>query len=479
MLFNSTIFVLFFVVVFIIYWFLLGGKLKEQNVFLLIASYIFYGCWDYRFLLIILLSTITDYFIGNLIYQREDLRAKARLLTISLFVNLGALFVFKYFNFFSESFAAFFLRFGLEVDALTLNLVLPVGISFYTFQTLSYTIDIYKGKLKPTRDFVAFAAFVSFFPQLVAGPIEKAKDLLPQFLKDRKFNPKLAVKGLEQSLWGLFKKVVIADNCAPIVNQIFSSYDTQPSSVLILGLVLFAFQIYGDFSGYSDMAIGTAKLLGFNLSINFKYPFFSTSMSDMWRRWHISLSTWTGEYIFMPLSAWKKHWKRKGVVFALMATFLILGIWHGANWTFVAFGLLHGTIVSVEYVFKKQTNLLGQFLGSKRLMSASGWFITMSLWLVGMCFFRSIDIASANAYLHNIFVGPYFDGIPIYFRTYKFLFAFLFILFACEWYNRKAEFGLDLSKFKSKPVRWGVYYALIFVMLRYSGQQQDFIYFQF
>ena len=479
MLFNSLTFSIFFLIVFFLYWFALKERLKLQNLFLLLASYVFYGWWDWRFLSLIILSSFLDYFLGLNIHQSEDSVKRKRLLYVSLFVNLGMLGVFKYFNFFSESFSDLLGLVGLHADPFTLNFILPVGISFYTFQTLSYTIDIYKKQLKPTNDIVQFFAFVSFFPQLVAGPIERARHLLPQFAVQRVFNYDKAVNGLRQILWGFFKKVVIADNCAPIVNTIFDNYETQPGSMLILGVVLFAFQIYGDFSGYSDIAIGTAKLLGFNLSKNFDFPYFSTSMAEMWRRWHMSLSTWTGEYIFLPISKNRKTWGRKGVVYALMCTFLILGIWHGANWTFVVFGLLHGSIVAFEYFFKKQLKQKDRFLKNKTLINLTGWATTILFWLLGMLFFRATNVGQGFAYLGNIFSNQFLPESMSIFLIYRFIFFFIPFLMLIEWFQRKRDFGLAIGHWKLAPLRWGLYYGLILIMLRYAGGQQSFIYFQF
>lgn len=479
MLFNSSTFLIFFVLVFFVYWFFLSKKTGIQNLFLLVSSYIFYGFWDWRFLILIFISSISDFYLGNRIFKAVDKKSKKLLLGISVFVNLGLLFTFKYFNFFIDSLAQLGGLLGLSFEPFLLNLILPIGISFYTFQTLSYVIDIYRGQLKPTADLSSFLAFVSFFPQLVAGPIEKARDLLPQFQIQRKFEADKAKDGLRQILFGIFKKVVIADNCAPFVNSIFENYETLPSVVLIFGLILFSFQIYGDFSGYSDIAIGTAKLLGFKLSKNFDFPFFSRSMTELWRRWHISLSTWTGEYIFLPLSKMSKKSGRIGVVLALFCTFLILGIWHGANWTFVFFGLLHGCIVSAEYYFKKYINLKNKFVNIEFLNYFTGWFVTMSLWLLGMLLFRSANISEAYGYFISIFSNSLMPNSISFFGKYIFLVFFITILLSFDFLNKKRQFGLDIGHWKLAPMKWSVYYIFIFFILRYSGNQQDFIYFQF
>ncbi|GGZ53541.1 O-acyltransferase [Mesonia mobilis] len=338
MLFNSLDFAIFLPIVFALYW-LLQKQLKLQNLLIAIASYIFYGMWDWRFLFLILFSTIVDYTMGILI-ERENQQTKRKLfLWVSILVNLGFLGYFKYSNFFLENFVGAFQFFGQDLNFRGLDIVLPVGISFYTFQTLSYTIDVYRKKLAPTKDFIAFTAFVSFFPQLVAGPIERATHLLPQFYKKRQFDYDLAVNGMRQILWGLFKKVVIADNCAQFVNQIFNNYEDYSGSTLVLGAVFFTFQIYGDFSGYSDIAIGTSRLFGFDLMRNFAYPYFSRDIAEFWRRWHISLSTWFRDYLYIPLGG-----SRGGMWMKVRNTFIIFlvsGFWHGANWTFIVWGGLN------------------------------------------------------------------------------------------------------------------------------------------
>jgi len=318
MLFNSIDFAIFLPIVFCLYWFVTNKNLKLQNFLIVIASYTFYGWWDWRFLSLIIFSTIVDYSIGILLAKEEKVLNRKILLWTSIFINLGFLGFFKYYNFFLDNFISAFLFFGMEINTNSLNIILPVGISFYTFQTLSYTIDVYKRKLEPTKDFIAFSAFVSFFPQLVAGPIERATNLLPQFYKTRRFDYSKAVDGMRQILWGLFKKIVIADNCAQYANEIFNNYTDYGGTSLILGALFFAFQIYGDFSGYSDIAIGTSRLFGFNLKQNFAFPYFSRDIAEFWRRWHISLSTWFRDYLYIPLGG-----SRGGIWMKVRNTFII------------------------------------------------------------------------------------------------------------------------------------------------------------
>jgi alginate O-acetyltransferase complex protein AlgI len=340
MLFNSIDFAIFLPIVFLLYWFVVNKNLKLQNLLIVIASYLFYGWWDWRFLSLILFSTLIDYSVGRKLLNEGNITKRKILLWVSILVNLGFLGFFKYYNFFLDNFIMAFSFFGTPINAQGLNIILPVGISFYTFQTLSYTIDVYKRKLEPTKDFIAFTAFVSFFPQLVAGPIERATNLLPQFYKNRRFEYDKAVDGLRQILWGLFKKVVIADNCAQYANQIFNdTSDYYSGSTLVLGAIFFTFQIYGDFSGYSDIAIGTSRLFGFNLKQNFSFPYFSRDIAEFWRRWHISLSTWFRDYLYIPLGG-----SRGGNWIKIRNTFIIFilsGFWHGANWTFIVWGGLN------------------------------------------------------------------------------------------------------------------------------------------
>ena len=339
MLFNSLEFLLFLPTVFVLYWFVFKNQLRAQNILLLVASYVFYGWWDWRFLSLIIASTFLDYFVALALQKNDSSLKRKYLLGLSLLGNLGMLGFFKYYNFFVESWVEAWANLGITMEVSTLKIILPVGISFYTFQTLSYTIDVYRKEMQPTKNFIDFAAFVTFFPQLVAGPIERASHLLPQFYKKRLFSYDLAVSGIHLILWGLFKKVVIADSCAIYVNEIFGNYDKLDSLTLLLGSVYFAFQIYGDFSGYSDMAIGFARLFGFNLMLNFNYPYFSRDIAEFWRRWHISLSTWFRDYIYIPLGG-----SQVGLWFQVRNTFIIFlvsGFWHGANWTFLVWGFLN------------------------------------------------------------------------------------------------------------------------------------------
>ncbi|NNJ55904.1 MAG: MBOAT family protein, partial [Bacteroidia bacterium] len=416
MLFNSLDFGVFLLINFIVYWFVFRKNLRLQNFQIVVASYVFYGWWDWRFLSLIAFSTLTDYFIGNLLSTLKAKRSRRILVLISLFINLGLLGFFKYYNFFLGSFIDAFSFFGYQIKANSLNIVLPVGISFYTFQTLSYTIDVYRNKLAPTKDLIAFSAFVSFFPQLVAGPIERATNLLPQFFSTRKFNYKDAVNGMRQILWGLFKKVVIADNCAKFANEIFNNSEMYSGSTLIIGGVFFAFQIYGDFSGYSDIAIGTSRLFGFKLKRNFAFPYFSRDIAEFWRRWHISLSTWFRDYLYIPLGGSKGGTGSK--IRNTFVIFVVSGFWHGANWTFIVWGLLNALYFIPLLLRNKNRRNLDivaierKFPNIKELLNISSTFLLTTLaWI----FFRADTVTHAVNMLSGIFSKSLFT-IP-YFKN--------------------------------------------------------------
>jgi len=474
MVFNSFEFALFFPVVFFLYWFRFQKNLKAQNLFLLLASYFFYGWWDWRFLSLIFFSSLVDYLLGLEIHRTQEEKRRKLLVALSLTTNLGLLAVFKYFNFFVGSFVELFEMMGIHLQSRTLHIILPVGISFYTFQTLSYTIDIYRRNLEPTRDPIAFFAFVSFFPQLVAGPIERAKDLLPQFLRPREFSHTLAVDGLRQILWGLFKKVVIADNVGLLVNEIFADAPHLSGVELWWGAVLFAVQIYGDFSGYSDIAIGTAKLLGFRLSLNFDYPYFSKNVTEFWRRWHISLSTWFRDYLFTPLALHWRNWETRGVVLALLLTFGLIGLWHGANWNFVIFGLLHGVILAYELLSKKRRKRWRKAF-STALYDGASMGLTFLVWCWTLVFFRASDLDQATTYVAGMGNLSMPQNFHLFAPEVIFLVA---VLFAVDFLFQKKDHPFDLG-FLPRPARWGLYLIMGFTVLNYLHYKQEFIYFQF
>ena len=478
MLFNSLEFGIFLPIVFLLYWFVFQNSLKWQNILVLAASYFFYGWWDWRFLFLIIFSSTLDFFIGQKIYVAEG-QNKKYLLWVSLVFNLGLLCLFKYFNFFLDSFVDAFSLFGMTVNKWSLNIILPVGISFYTFQTLSYTIDIYRGNLKPSKDFISFFAFVSFFPQLVAGPIERASNLLPQFELKRNFDYDLSIHGLRQILWGLFKKVVIADSCAIHVERTFAGLEEVSSVILLIGAFLFCIQVYADFSGYSDIAIGTAKLFGFTLMTNFKTPYFSTSWGEFWKRWHISLSSWILDYVYNPIALNKRHWGIYGIVFGLMITFILNGLWHGSNYTFIVFGFILGLYISLEFILKRPRKKLKKWVG-KKAFKFLGWFSTMALWIFALVFFRAETLSQAFAYIGNIFTSTIPTSMSLLWG-YKVLAIWISILFFCDYIYRNSAYEFDISNLKFRPLRFGIYFSMIALIFRYSsmGSDQQFIYFQF
>lgn len=474
MLFNSLAFAGFLPTVFAIYW-LLNQRLRSQNLFLLLASYFFYGWWDWRFLLLILFSSLVDYGVGRGLGAESRLLRRRVLLALSLTANLGLLGFFKYFNFFADSFADLLSLVGYEASWVTLRIVLPVGISFYTFQTLSYTIDVYRGKLAPTRDLVAFLTYVSFFPQLVAGPIERATALLPQVLSPRRFDEDQAADGLRQILWGLFKKVVVADNCGVVADDIFANYTSYSSASLLLGGFFFAMQIYGDFSGYSDVAIGTARLFGFRLMRNFAYPYFSRDIAEFWRRWHISLSSWFRDYVYIPLGG-----SRGGKLQALrniVIIFLVSGFWHGANWTFLAWGALNAAYFIPLFLGGSHRDNVdvvaqGRLLPSIRELLQVGitFFVTVVAWV----FFRAPSVTGAFDYLARLVTAPPLH--PLRLSTVALVFAL--VMLGWEWVQREREHGFSLGGFP-RWVRWALYVSTILMIIDHGGAQRAFIYFQF
>ena len=476
--FNSIDFAIFLPVVFFLYWFVAHKNLKFQNFLLVIASYFFYAWWDWRFLSLIVFSTLVDYVVGVLLSKEENGSKRKVLLWISIIVNLGFLGFFKYYNFFLENFVSAFSLFGSELKVSSLQLILPIGISFYTFQTLSYTIDVYKRKLEPTKDIIAFSAFVSFFPQLVAGPIERASNLLPQFYTKRKFDNALASDGMRQILWGLVKKIVIADNCARYADIIFKNSADYGGSTLFLGAIFFTFQIYADFSGYSDIAIGTARLFGFNLKQNFAFPYFSRDIAEFWRRWHISLSTWFRDYLYIPLGGSRGSTMMK--IRNIFIIFIVSGFWHGANWTFIIWGALNAIYFLPLLLLKKNrinrdTVAQDRYLPS--LKEVAQMALTFILVVFSWIFFRAVSITHAHSYLTEIFSKSFFSMPEIVPKT---LFILLFVFFILEWMGRKQKYALGALEHKWKlPFRWSIYVILFFSIFIFSSYKSQFIYFQF
>ena len=479
MFFNSLDFAVFLPIVFILYWFVTNRDLRLQNALIVIASYVFYGWWDWRFLSLIIFSSIVDYTIGRLLARESRTPRRKLYLWISILVNLGFLGFFKYYNFFIDNFVQAFSFFGAPIQAHTLDIILPVGISFYTFQTLSYTIDVYKKKLEPTQDLISFLAFVSFFPQLVAGPIERATHLLPQFYKKREFYYSKAVDGCRQILWGLFKKVVIADQCAQYANEIFNNSTTYSGSTLVMGALFFTFQIYGDFSGYSDIAIGTSRLFGFDLKQNFATPYFSRDIAEFWRRWHISLSTWFRDYLYIPLGGSRGGtWMQVRNIFII---FLVSGFWHGANWTFIIWGLLNAIYFLPLLLTKRNRSHLNVVAGMSTLPSLRegvSILITFSLTVFAWIFFRANSLSHASEYIEEIFSNSLFT-LPEVRPSDLILTVILFIL--VEWLGRRDAFAIEKILLKRRPLlRWATYLFIFALILIYSNEStQEFIYFQF
>ena len=495
MLFNSIEFAVFLPIVFFLYWFCAAKSLKAQNLLIVVSSYVFYGWWDWRFLSLIFISTLEDYFAAMMIHGTSDERKRKMWLYASVLVNVWILVFFKYCNFFIDNFAAAVTLFGVKPNISSLNIILPVGISFYTFQTMSYTIDVYKRKMEPTKDFVSFAAFVSFFPQLVAGPIERAVNLLPQFYNKRAFDYKKAVDGMRQILWGLFKKIAVADNCAAYVNWVFGAvagnyenpaYDmvTGSAVTLLFGAVFFAFQIYCDFSGYSDIAIGTARLFGFNLTRNFNYPYFSRDIAEFWRRWHISLTTWFRDYIYIPLGGGRVS--KAKIVRNIFIVFLLSGFWHGANWTFILWGAFHAACFLPLILLGKNRKHTDTAADGKLLPSVKEIFqmgATFLLALIGWVFFRAENIGQAFEYLGGMADKSLFSPCLLYKKTEALVTSALIIcMLAVEWVGRKDKFGLEKLGITWRPIfRYAMYYAVMLLTIYFAGseQKQAFIYFQF
>jgi len=474
MLFNSSDFLIFLPAVFIFYWFICQRNLKMQNLFILISSYIFYGWWDWRFLSLIAFSTLVDYIVGIKIHHTVSNQKRRYLLWISMLVNLGMLGFFKYFNFFVDSWVDLLHQLGYEAThPWTLHIILPVGISFYTFQTMSYSLDVYRGQIEPTKDFISFATFVSFFPQLVAGPIERASNLLPQILRPRKFEYEKAIQGTRLIIWGMFKKVFIADSLAPEVNQIFANYDQLNGGVLLLGAVYFGFQIYCDFSGYSDIAIGTAKLFGIDLMSNFKFPYFSRNIGEFWRRWHISLSTWFRDYLYIPLGGSKTS--SINSLRNIFIIFVVSGFWHGANWTFIIWGLIHAIMYIPLFIQGTNRKYLSTVAGENSLLPSPKEFvqifITFSLVTLAWIFFRSPSVEFAYDYITHMITKI---NIP---DDHQKALAFVGLITILDWLIRKDE-TLKFNLNRSFSLIISVV-LVILIFLKFNSAPSSFIYFQF
>lgn len=480
MLFNSIEFVIFLPIVFLLYWFLFSKSDKSQNAFLLLASYVFYAFADYRFLTLLAFTTVCTYYSAlaiNKYKEQGDIKKAKMMSTLNIVANLLVLGFFKYYNFFVSSFAA--LLPGVNADNLMLNIVLPLGISYYTFTALSYSIDVYWGKTKATTDFVQVAIYIGFFPQLLAGPIGRSTYLLEQYNNKRVFNYEESVDGLRQILWGLFKKVVVADQCAVIVNDIWSGISQHSGIELVAALILYAFQVYGDFSGYSDIAIGVAKLFSIKIKPNFKYPFFSTNIAEFWSRNHISLTSWFRDYVYTPLGG---GWSKASIIRNILIVFTLCGLWHGDDLTFLIWGM-YNALLFVPYIWafkyqkRKGKSTLSFWSKSKKAMVT---VLTDLFLLIGLIFFRAESLEHAACFIQGMCRTEFFP-ISMHSVSPNFCIVIIAILimFVTEWINRNKEHGLCVSKIHPPIIRHIVYYILLFLIIIFQSQSQAFVYAQF
>lgn len=479
MVFNSLVFLGFFLIFFTLYWCLSKQKVLFQNLLLLVGSYVFYAWTDWRFLALLVGVSILNFYLGIRISRETNTLYKKLYVYVGLLQGVGGLFYFKYFNFFITSFKQSLAYFGMNVNVVTLDIIVPLGISYFTFKTISYLLDVDKGKIKASTDLVVFCNYVSFFPTVLSGPIDKGRDFIPQLEKERVFDYELAIDGMKQILWGLFKKLVIADNCAIVVNQAFSSYDVLPSSSLWLGVFFYSIQVYADFSGYSDMAIGVSKLLGFKVMKNFDYPFFAQSIPEYWRKWHISLTSWLTEYIFTPLSISFRDYDKLGLILAIIINFVLCGIWHGATWPFVLFGFVHGlyfipAIMKGTINKKKKTDLTKAFPSFRELLNMISTFLPVMLTFV---FFKSATATQAFQYYGKMFTKTIIS-MPAAFPLYIAGFVGIFILL--EWSGRSQEYAMKKA-FSKFPMVFQLlfYFTLLATIFVFSAKEQQFIYFQF
>ena len=481
MLFNSFTFMIFLPVVFLLYWFVFK-RLRWQNLLILVASYTFYGWWDWRFLILIVITSLSSFSSGLLIKHFEGQRGRQKAVSAAnIVLNLGILAAFKYFNFFVDSLGSLLSLAGIAIDWPTANIILPVGISFYTFQALSYSIDVYARRIEPTRDIVAFFSFISFFPQLVAGPIERATNLLPQMLKERNFDYCKAVDGMRQMLWGFFKKLIIADGCAEVVNNVWDKLDTTSGLSLFVCSLLFTFQIYADFSGYSDIAIGCAKLFGIRLTTNFRVPYFSRNVREFWRRWHITLMGWFTQYVYFPLGG--SRCSRARTILNTIIVFALSGLWHGADWTFVLWGLYHAILFIPLILLNSRSHK--DTVAHGRLLPSVGEFASMLVTFLlvnfGWILFRAPDFAGFCDFTSRLFSSSLFNwhGLNMRMATMLMWCAGLLLV---EWFQREREHVLQLDGYRLFSLQWtrlALYAVIVFLIFYFAGQVQTFIYFQF
>lgn len=483
MAFNSLSFAVFFCLFLFAYWRLVQKSLTLQNLLILAGSYLFYAWWDWRFLFLLIGNTALNFLLGIAIADTKKEADRSWLLAAGLIQGLGCLFFFKYYNFFAVSLSNCFSSLGFKADMHTLNIILPLGISFYTFRTISYLLDVKRNKIEPVRDWLAFFCYVAFFPCLTAGPIDRAGTLVPQLQVRRVFDYDQASDGMRQILWGLFKKVVIADNCAIFTSDVFEQYKTLPGSSLLFGALLFTIQLYADFSGYSDMAIGIASLLGFNVTRNFNYPFFAENIVDYWRRWHISLTTWLTDYVFTPLSIRFRDYGNGGLIAAIIITFTAIGIWHGANFTYAVYGFLNGCFyipaILSGTMFKRKKPAAGPTRFSiKAFSNRVGTFVLVSFSLI---IFRAESLGQALGYYKGIFSTSLFSRLVITEKRYTLApLAFILLMLSVEWWQRDKRHALQIGFIKRFSVRALIYFGLLAIVLVFSATKNtDFIYFKF
>lgn len=489
MVFYSINFAVFLLLVFLLYWLVFKKNAKTQNILLLLASIVFYCMANWKFIFLLAASGFVNFYLAKFIAKNEEGKTRTLFFYTGITLNVGLLLYFKYFNFFIQSFVTLFNYSGAGISFTPFHILLPLGISFFTFQMIGYLIDVNNDVIEPTSDLLGFFTYLAYFPKILSGPIERVQKFLPQIQKKREFDYELAVDGLREILWGLFKKIVIADNCAKYANEIFNNHTLYSGSTLILGVFFFAFQIYGDFSGYSDIACGISKLFNIRIINNFAFPFFSTNISDFWKKWHISLSSWMMDYIFTPLSFILRKYKKSGLIISIVLTFFIVGLWHGANWTFVIWGFYQGVLyiplIFSGLMFNKEKIVVNK-IGLPSLKSFGKMALTFSLVTIGLIIFRSENIGQAWVYIVDILYG--LPQKSSYIQTYNLLYweigytipLLLFLFIIIEWWGRDQEYAT--AKFGLRwviPLRWAMYLTIIILILLYSGKEQQFIYFQF
>ncbi len=485
MVVNSFSFLIFFIVVFFIYYFPLKENTKLQNWFLLFSSYFFYGFADWRMIPVILTATFIFFKLGILINNASSTKKASQFTTLGIILGIGVLFYFKYFNFFIESFSNLFNLIGLKININTFNIIMPLGVSFFIFKLISYIIEINREKIKPTNNIIIFSTYIAFFPTILSGPIDRPNTFIPQLQKKRKFNYDLAVDGSKQILWGLFQKMVIADNTAPIVNNIWENFSNQSGSVLLITAILYSFQLYADFAGYSNMAIGVGKILGFNITKNFNYPFFSKNIAEFWRKWHMSLTSWLTDYVFIPLNIKFRQYGKQGIILAIIINMITVGIWHGANWTFIVFGLFHGLLfiplILSGSVFKKKKISVNKYNLPKFIdfIKIIGTFLLVTLSLI---IFRAENVTQAINYTSNIISKSLISFPHFQEKSHLLTLIILITIFIIvEWQGKNNDYPIkNIKNIKNRYLRWSIYSLIIFIIGLYmQTNQSPFIYFQF